>query len=104
MQKFASPFRTTTWCTFKASLSLALCISIRPRVSKLQAAGQIRPVKPFHPAREATEAYSSWGLQTKRQYTYEKFVDLVECNLFENNDIMHDVRPSNCCVIAYVVL
>ena len=35
---------------------------------------------------------------------YEKFVNLVECNIFRNSHITQDVWPSNRCVIAYVTL
>ena len=31
---------------------------------------------------------------------YKKFVDLVECNISQNNHITQDVRPFNCSVIA----
>ena len=52
-------------------------------VSKLQPAGQMRPAKPFHPAREAILSM----IKNNIQYTYEKFVDLVEYNIFRNNHI-----------------
>jgi len=38
----------------------------------------------------------------EKQHIYEKFVDLVECDISLNNHIMWDVRPLNCCGIAYV--
>jgi len=42
-------------------------------------------------------------LVMKKEYVYKK-LDLVECNISRNNRIMYDVRPSDCCVIAYVTL
>jgi len=30
--------------------------------------------------------------------------DLVECNISRKSHIIQDVRPLNCCAIAYVVL
>jgi len=42
----------------------------KARVSKLRPAGQIRPAKPFHPAREDILSIM------KNQYIYEKFTDL----------------------------
>jgi len=42
----------------------------------------------------------------KKEYIYEKYVDLVECSLSRNTYITYDydVRPSNLWVIAYVAL
>ena len=37
-------------------------------------------------------------------YIYEKCVDLAECHISRTNHTTQDVRPSNCCAIAYVVL
>jgi len=54
-----------------------------PGVSKLRPAGQMRPAKPFYPAREAILS------MMKKYYTvtYEKFVDVVEYNISRNNHI-----------------
>ena len=40
----------------------------------------------------------------KKPYIYEKYVDLVQCNISRKNQITQDVWPSNYCAIAYVVL
>jgi len=60
----------------------------------------MRPAKPFHPAREAILSM----IKNNIQYTYEKFVDLVEYNIFRNNHIAYDVRPSTWSVLPYVPL
>jgi len=96
MPKHVKRYATLDWSsTFRAG------------VSKLRPAGQIRPAKLFHPAREgissgrtATDILSIM----KIQYIYETFVDLVERNLFRKNHIAQDVRPSNCCAAACVTL
>ena len=57
----------------------------------------IRPAKPFHPA-------AIHFAIMKKQFIYEKSVDLVEWKMSRKNNITQDVRPSNCFAIAYVVL
>jgi len=52
-----------------------------PGVSKLQPGGQIQPAKSFHPACKDTSS------TVRKQRTYEKFVDLAECNISRKNDI-----------------
>jgi len=41
----------------------------------------------------------------EKYYIHEKYVDLVECNISRKKSLCApDVRPSNCCAIAYVAL
>jgi len=40
----------------------------------------------------------------KNLYIYEKCVHLVKWNISRKNNIKQDVRPSNNCELAYVVL
>jgi len=53
----------------------------KPGISRIRPAGQIRPAKLFHSAGEDILSVK------KKQYIYEKFVDLVECNISRNNNI-----------------
>jgi len=63
--------------------------------STLRSAGQVRPVKPFHSAAKHI-------LPIMKKYSiYEKCVDWAECSISRKTHIMQDVRPSNCCAIAY---
>ena len=54
---------------------------------------KLRPAKPF----------CQWWKNIIK-YTYEKFVGLEEYNIFRNNHIAQDVRPSSCSVWPYVAL
>jgi len=66
-----------------AYFDLSKLFYLKPVVSKLRPAGQMRPAKPFHPARKAILSM----IKNNIQYTYEKFIDLVEYNIFRNNHI-----------------
>jgi len=58
----------------------------------------IRPAKPFHPAAKHILP------MMKKYFIYKECVDLLECDISRKNHITQDVRPSNCCPIACVVL
>jgi len=51
--------------------------------SKLWSTGQVRPAKPYHPAREGI-------FSIMQQYVYEKTVDFPECNIIPNQS--HCIR------------
>jgi len=75
------------------------------RVSNLQVSGQIWPAKLFQPGHEGISSGRVDILSImKKQYIYETFVDLVECNLFWNSYVTRDVWPTNCCAVAHVAL
>ena len=63
--------------------------SLKAGVSKLRPAGHIRAAKPFYPTREAILSMTKKIMLKKQtaKCVYEKFVDLVEYNIFRNNHI-----------------
>jgi len=60
----------------------------KPGASKLRPASQIRPSKPFHPARETISIARKDVLSIlKKQFIYETCVDMIESNITRNNHI-----------------
>jgi len=59
-----------------------------PGVSKLQSAGQMRPAKLFHPAREAIlSMMKKIMLKKTAKCVQEKIVNLIEYNISRNKHI-----------------
>jgi len=56
----------------------------------------------YSPRRHFIQPHRHFVNNEKTIYIYETCVDLVDCNLFRNNHIALDVRPSNSCAVAYV--